>query len=415
MLNEFFKEQGDLRERLQNNPLHAYLESFATALVEDAYAASTVRSKLLWVAELGWWLQDEQLTAAQLGEHTVDRYLKELRRRERLRRGQASTIFRFVGYLQGQGIVPRPDAVCDTSPRAELERRYERYLGTERGLSTATVVNYLPVAHRFLVHRFGDGPLHLEQLRGSDIPPFVLAQARCQSLKRAQLTVTALRSFLRFLFQEAKIEVDLAAGVPSVANWRLSSVPKFLTEEEVQRLLDGCDRTTAAGRRDYAVLILLARLGLRASEVVALDIDDIDWRAGEVTIRGKGLVHERLPLLTEPGEALVAYLRQARPATRSRRVFVRLQAPHSGFAGPSTVSTLVRRALERAGLHPPAKGAHILRHTLATQMLRGGASMAEIGQVLRHRSPNTTEIYAKVDLAALSALAQPWPNIGGGR
>jgi site-specific recombinase XerD len=234
-------------------------------------------------------------------------------------------------------------------------------------------------------------------------------------LKRAQLLVTALRSFLRFLLREAKIQVDLAACVPTVADWRLSSVPKFLTEEEVRRLLDGCERTTATGRRDYAVLVLLARLGLRTGEVVALEIDDIDWRAGEVMIRGKGRVHERLPLLTEPGEALATDLRRDRPGSRSRRVFVRMKAPHSGFAGPSTVSTIVRRALERAGLHPPAKGAHILRHTLATGMLRGGASMSEIGQVLRHRSPHTTEIYAKVDLSGLRSLAQPWPHMGGGR
>ena len=225
--------------------------------------------------------------------------------------------------------------------------------------------------------------------------------------------VTALRSFFRFLLRDAKIQVDLAACVPTVANWQLSSVPKYLSAEEIQRLLDACDRSTPTGRRDYAILLLLARLGLRAGEVVALEFDDVDWRAGEIRVRGKGLFHDRLPLLTEPGEALAAYLRTDRPETRTRRIFVRMQAPHTGFAGPSTVSTIVRRALERAGLHPPAKGAHLLRHTLATGMLRGGASMAEIGQVLRHRSPNTTEIYAKVDLQGLRSLAQPWPNLGG--
>lgn len=414
MLKEFFK-QDDFLERLHSNPLHTYLDAFATALVEDSYAVSTVRSKLLWVVELGWWLQEEQLTAAQLSKQTVDRFLKKLRRLKRLRRGQKPTLLRFVAHLQSQGVIPRPEPVCDTSPRAELERQYERYLRTERGLTTATVVNYRPVAHRFLVHHFGDGPLHLEELSGSDISSYVLTHARSQSVKRAQLLVTALRSFFRFLLREAKIQVDLAACVPTVADWRLSAVPKFLTEEEIQRLLEGCDRTTATGRRDYAVLVLLARLGLRAGEVVALEIDDIDWRAGEVMIRGKGLVHERLPLLTEPGEALATYLRRDRPGTGSRRLFVRMKAPRSGFAGPSTVSTIVRRALERAGLHPPAKGAHILRHTLATGMLRGGASMSEIGQVLRHRSANTTEIYAKVDRSGLRSLAQPWPAIGGGR
>jgi site-specific recombinase XerD len=414
MLKEFFK-RDDFLECLQGNPLHAYLDPFATSLVEDAYAASTVRSKLLWVVELGWWLQEEQLTVEQLSEHIVDRFLKELRRRGRLQRGQAPTNLRCVAYLQGQGVIPCPEPVCDTSQLAELERHYERYLRTERGLTTATVANYRPVAHGFLGHHFGDGPLRFEELTGSDISTYVLTQARCRSVKRAQLLVTALRSFFRFLLREAKIQVDLAACVPTVADWRLSSVPKFLTEEEVRRLLDGCERTTATGRRDYAVLVLLARLGLRTGEVVALEIDDIDWRAGEVMIRGKGRVHERLPLLTEPGEALATDLRRDRPGSRSRRVFVRMKAPHSGFAGPSTVSTIVRRALERAGLHPPAKGAHILRHTLATGMLRGGASMSEIGQVLRHRSPHTTEIYAKVDLSGLRSLAQPWPHMGGGR
>lgn len=414
MLKEFFK-QGDFLERLHSNPLREHLDSFASSLVEDAYAASTVRSKLLWVVELGWWLKEEQLTAAQLSENIVDRFLKQLRRSGRLQGGQRPTILRFVVDLQSQGVVPLPEPVCDTSPLAELERRYECYLRSERGLTTATVVNYRPVAHGFLVHHFGDGPLRLEELTGSDISTYVLAYARSQGANRAHRLVTALRSFCRFLLREARIQVDLAACVPTVAHWRLSSVPKFLTEEEVRRLLDGCDRTTATGRRDYAVLVLLARLGLRAGEVVALEIDDIDWRAGEVMIRGKGLVHERLPLPTEPGEALAAYLRRDRPATRSRRVFVRMKAPHSGFAGPSTVSTIVRRALERADLHPPAKGAHILRHTLATGMLRGGASMSEIGQVLRHRSPNTTEIYAKVDLSGLRSIAQPWPHMGGER
>ena len=414
MLEKFFKQCGAI-ECLQSNPLAPHLDSFAALLVDDSYALSTVQSKLLWIVELGWWLQEKKLTVAQLNECIVDTFLKELRRQGRLRRGQGPTTLRFVAHLQSQGIIPRPESVCDTSPLAELERQYESYLRMERGLTSATVVNYRPVAHRFLVHHFGDGPLRLEELEASDISIYILAHAHSQSVKRAQLMVTALRSFFRFLFREAKIQVDLAACVPTVADWRLSSVPKYLTEEEIQRLLDACDRSTSTGRRDYAVLLLLARLGLRAGEVVALEIDDIDWRSGEMMVRGKGLIHDRLPLLTEPGEALAAYLRADRPRSLTRRVFVRMKAPHTGFAGPSTVSTIVRRALERAGLHSPTKGAHLLRHTLATGMLRRGASMAEIGEVLRHRSLNTTEIYAKVDLSGLRSLAQPWPNVGGAR
>jgi site-specific recombinase XerD len=414
MLKKLFKQQGSI-ERLQSNPLASHLDSFAKSLADDAYAVSTMRSKLLWIVQLGWWLKEEKVAVARLDERIIDRFLNELRRRGKLRRGQGPTTLRFLVHLRNQGIIPCPEPVCDKSPLAELEHQYEHYLRMERGLTTATVVNYRPIIHHFLRHRFGDGPLHLEALKSSDISAYVLAHAHSQSVKRAQLMVTALRSFFRFLLLCAKVQVDLAACVPTVANWRLSSVPKYLAEEEIQRLLEACDRRTSTGRRDYAVLLLLARLGLRAGEVVVLEIDDIDWRAGEMLVRGKGLIHDRLPLLTEPGEALATYLRTDRPGSLTRRVFVRMKAPHTGFAGPSTVSTIVRRALERAGLHPPTQGAHLLRHTLATTMLQQGASMDEIAEVLRHRSPNTTEIYAKVDLSGLRSLAQPWPNLGGAR
>ena len=231
--------------------------------------------------------------------------------------------------------------------------------------------------------------------------------------------VSALRSFFRFLLQQGEIATDLAACVPAVADWRLSTVPKYLGAEEVERLLSACDQRTRIGRRDYAILMLLARLGLRASEVVALELDDMDWRAGEIVVRGKGQRHDRLPLLQEVGEALASYLRQDRPRGSTRRVFVRMRAPIRGFAGPQTISTIVRRALQRADLKAPAKGvaAHLLRHSLATGMLRRGASMTEIAELLRHRnrSPSTTEIYAKVDLGGLRSLAQPWPWSGGER
>jgi site-specific recombinase XerD len=223
---------------------------------------------------------------------------------------------------------------------------------------------------------------------------------------------TAFRSFFRFLFQKGELQVNLAASVPTVANWRLSTVPKYLTPKEVERLLQACNRRTAVGRRDYAILLLLARLGLRAGEVVALQLEDINWRAGEILVRGKGLLHDRMPLPPDVGRALTSYLRQDRPRCLTRRVFVCRKAPLRGFAGPSTLTTIVRRALDRANLHPEFKGAHLLRHSLATSMLRSGATMGEIGEVLRHRARNTTEIYAKVDFDGLRSLAHPWP-MGG--
>ena len=204
--------------------------------------------------------------------------------------------------------------------------------------------------------------------------------------------------------------------VPSVSDWRLATIPKYLNPEEVERVLQTCHRQTPVGRRDHAILLLLARLGLRAGEIIALELDDIRWRAGEILVRSsKRLPQDRLPLLAEVGEALATYIRRDRPAHTTRRVFLCMKAPRRGFAHPSTVSTIVQRALARAGLAPALKGAHLFRHSLATRLLRHGASLPEIGLVLRHRTVQTTEIYAKVDVAGLRALAQPWPEIGGVR
>jgi site-specific recombinase XerD len=248
-----------------------------------------------------------------------------------------------------------------------------------------------------------------------DINRFLIRHAQSRTPKVAQLMVTALRSFFRFLFQHGETEGDLSKAVLTVPSWRLAEVPKYLKPEEVECLLHACDRTTPIGRRNHAVLLLLARLGLRAGEVVTLELDDINWRAGELTVRGKGNYRDRLPLPRDAGEALATYLRHDRPACSTRKVFVRMRAPHQGFRHPSTVSTIVCRALEKAGLTPPIKGAHLLRHSLATGMLRRGSSMAEIGEVLRHWSPNSTEIYAKVDTEGLRSIARPWPGRGGKR
>lgn len=222
--------------------------------------------------------------------------------------------------------------------------------------------------------------------------------------------VTVLRSFFRFLYQRGHITSDLASAVPSVANWRLSQIPKSLRPDQVERLLASCDRQTPIGRRDYAILLLLARLGLRAGEVVALTLEDLDWETGVFTVHGKGNRREQLPLPEDVGEALVDYLRHSRPPCSSRRVFIRQRAPRQGFSSSAAIDDVVRRALARAGLNPPFKGAHLLRHSLATRMLGSGASLAEIGDILRHCCPETTQIYAKVDLSALRALAPPWPG-----
>jgi site-specific recombinase XerD len=250
----------------------------------------------------------------------------------------------------------------------------------------------------------------LNRLRPQDVTAFVLRDTTTLSRKRLQLTNCALRSFLGFLYQTGQLTTNLAAVVPSVASWRLSDLPQFLEPEQVAGLLRSCDQGSQAGRRDYAVLLLLARLGLRGGEVVHLTLDDINWEAGELLIRGKSAREDRLPLPHDVGRALANYLQKGRPDCSSRRVFIRTSAPRQGFSGSAAICGIVERALARAQITSEHKGAHLLRHSLATKMLRRGSSLTQIGQILRHQQAQTTEIYAKVDLTALRALAQPWPG-----
>jgi site-specific recombinase XerD len=409
---------AEVAQRLRRGPLGPYLDSYAATIDALGFARSTTRTQLWFLSDLGRWLQRQAVSVAHLDERVVEAFLSDRRRRRGgLHRSDVATARRFLGHLRKKGVIAPTESRGEESALDGLMRRYEAYLKRERGLERVTLDGYRPFVHRFLVERFKDEPPRLETLNASDISSFVQRHACSMTPKRAQLMVSALRSFFRFLLQRGEIVTDLAACVPAVADWRLSTVPKYLGAEAVERLLRSCDQRTGIGRRDHAILLLLARLGLRASEVVAMELDDIDWRAGEIVVRGKGQQHDRLPLLQEVGEALTTYLRQSRPRVSTRRVFVRVRAPLQGFAGPVAISTIVRRAMQRADLQAPGKGvaAHLLRHSLATGMLRDGASMAEIGEVLRHRAPATTEIYAKVDIGSLRSLAQPWPGSGGGQ
>ena len=279
-----------------------------------------------------------------------------------------------------------------------------------RGLAKATIVNYVPFIREFLKDRFGDGPVTLSRLCASDVVRFVQRQASHLHRKRAKLLTTALRSFLRYARYRGETKLDLAAAVPVVANWSMSSIPRAIAADQVRQLLASIDRRTAMGRRDYAILLLLARLGLRSGEVASLELDDIDWNAGQLSVRGKSGQRSELPLPAEVGEAIAAYLRRGRPQSTSRRVFLRAKAPIRGFRGASGVGSIVRHRLQRAGINAPTHGAHQFRHGLATEMLRQGASLDEIGEVLGHRNPQTTTIYTKVDLDALRTLALPWPG-----
>lgn len=286
---------------------------------------------------------------------------------------------------------------------------FSLYLQQERVLAPTTVANYVSLIKKFLTHRFGTGPADLSDLTAAQVVGSVQRLVPSLCRKRAKVMTSALRSFLRYARYQDFIRSDLAACVPCVADWSVASIPKGLPIEHVKRVLASCNRKSAIGRRDYAILLLLARLGLRAGEVAALTLEDFDWEAGRLTLRGKGDRYAELPVPADVGKAIAAYLKDGRTRSTNRYVFLRARVP-VGLRNSRSVGLIVAKALARAGINCRRKGAHQFRHTLATEMLRHGASLAEIGEVLRHRNPQTTAIYAKVDLASLRTLALPWPG-----
>jgi len=289
----------------------------------------------------------------------------------------------------------------------ELLAEFETWLTQQRGLSRVSVRCYVTQARLFLAAGSAAPDETVRELDAGQVTRFVTGYCQDRNRWSAKAMVTALRAFLRFAHATGRTAVPLAAAVPAVASWRMAALPRGLSTGEVERLLAGCDQTSPVGRRDYAVLCLLARLGLRGAEVAGLQLDDIDWRAGEITVRGKGERVERLPLPASAGHALAIWLSEGRPRCDSRAVFVTVRQPIRQLT-PEALRQIMRHACTRAGLE--RCGAHQLRHTLATEMLRAGASLTEVGQVLRHRSQLSTSIYAKVDQNALRPLARPWPG-----
>ena len=412
MINQLFTFSSTI-ERLRQGPLSEHLDAYAAGVAEQGYGHDSIRQQIVVIADLSRWLKQKQINVQALDSGVVDRFLRLRRQQKRIRRGDPKALQRLLTMLGQKGVVKPHDApVADNGP-SKITNEFRRYLLQERGLSQSTLLNYVPVVEQFLSERFHNRAPNFDMLRAPHVTGFVLRHARQLSPMRAGLMVTALRSFFRYLRHRGAIATDLAGCVPTVPKWSLSTVPRFLPAATVERVLKVCDRKTPVGRRNHAILLMLARLGLRAGEVVGLNLDDIDWSTGQITIRGKGGKSAQLPLAADVGTALAAYLRHDRPRSATRRVFLRHRAPLIGFGNSSTVSSLVRRALKHAGVKSAHTGAHVLRHSLATSLLRQGGSLDEIGELLRHQSPNTTAIYAKVDVTALQTLALPWP--GGGR
>jgi integrase/recombinase XerD len=393
-----------------SGPLRPFAPGFGVELQELGYEWTSVRERMRLMAELSAWsaargLESEDLTASLVGE-----FMETARARDPGKRWcSPASERRLLGYLRGLGLIGPPEARVVIDPIDRLIVKFVEYLVRERGLAvgSTSVYEYKRTARVFLAGRVDPDGGGLDRLTSRDVTGFVLAQCRRPGYKMSSKPVTTLRGLLRFLFLEGLTPTDLTGAVPGVARWRGGSLPKALPAGHVARLLASCDQSTAIGRRDFAVMAVLSRLGLRACEVAKLELGDVDWRAGELAVRGKQARDERLPLPADVGEALFDYLAHGRPDRKDPHLFLTARAPIGALTG-HTIAMLVRSAAQRAGLQP--LGVHRLRHTVATEVLRAGAPLEEVASLLRHRRYATTVIYAKVDWERLRQLARPWPG-----
>ena len=375
------------------------------------YTQHSIRCKIRVIADFSRWLGKRHLGAGVADAERMQHFLEHRERTDSSTTGDLSALRQMADILLRKRITQR--SAASLNERERVEQAFCTHLLQNQGLRPSTPACYVRHVSRFLQAQFRDGPVRFDELAGADITGFIQRDTFGRNYSRAQQTLTAMYAFLRYLRLRGLIAIDLAACVPKAAHWSLAKLPAFLRPAQVARVLALCERRSGIGRRNYAMLLLLARLGLRAGEVAALTLDHIDWQAGVLTLRGKGGQWTQMPLPQDVGEAIVDYLEHGRPLSSDRHLFISVHAPRRGLRGATSISVIASRALARARINHPRAGAHIFRHALATEMLQQGASLSEIGRLLRHRHPDTTRIYAKVDLTALRDLAMPWP--GGAR
>ena len=389
-------------------PLFPYINSYLTRLRGQGYAHSSLRARVLILKLFDRWLNCTGRGVQDLNEAVACHFLRRVLKRRYQNESPRSALRQLLALLRGIEATPAAQ-VTPLSPSEKLVCDYERFLIEERNLASLTREHLRRFAAKLLSEKFGAGSLKLFDLSAADVTSFVQRHAHQHSPNRAKQLVSGTRSFLRYLHYKGLIDADLSLVVPKVACWSFSTLPKHLSGEQVEEVLCHCERRTSLGRRNYAILLLLARLGLRAGEVAGLNLENIDWENARITVCGKGKKWAQLPLPADVGQAIGCYLRHERPRCACRSVFLSHNAPIRGIRQVS-IAHIVRSALAKAGVESAGKGAHLLRHSLATDMLRKGASLDEIGEVLRHGSPDSTTIYAKVDLKSLRALALSWPG-----
>ena len=411
MLKQFF--ESPLRvQAIRNGPSGSLVECFAQDLWDAGYAKITARRHIRSAEHFVYWADEEDIAGSSWNEQVLPRFEDHLSRCKcsgygHQRRDLLGGVRLFVRYICGGGInVARPSQPAVQTP--VLLAGFNAWMRQQRGTADPTLYNY-SIPLRDLLTRVGEDPNRLD---AQSLRQFVLERSRKCGWAAAKHCTTALRMFLRFLIAEGKCAAGLDAAIPAVAHWRLSSLPRYLQAEDVERVIASCDSASAVGLRDRAILLLLARLALRAGDISQLRLEDIKWTEALISVSGKSRRETQLPLTQEVGQAVVEYLQHGRPQSDSTAVFVRSRAPFRAFANHCAISVIVERAMRRAGVTCPSRGAaHVLRHSAASSMLRQGASLQEIADVLRHRSIETTQIYAKVDVIALRSIAQPWPKV----
>lgn len=407
---EEYLGRSRLFRRLRSGAHGQLIELYAARLVEVGLSRHGTWRSLNVVGNLLAWMASHRTTLSDLNESTVEHYLRHQGAKQTIQLDDRAALKRWLLTLRTAGTIA-PAAVPPKTSHEQIFAEFGDYLRSERGLTAKTIAHHLPAIRRFLLEVCPAGAADLGKIKQDDVIRYVECHARDASPKSAKLMCWSLRAFLRYLHHTGLNPQALAGCVPSIREWKLAGLPTYLPAAQVQKVLDGCDRASPTGRRDFAILMMLAKLGLRADEVATLTLDDVDWRAGEMVVQAKGRQRARMPIAPDVGAALAAYLRDGRPKSSCRRLFLRSLAPHIGFASGSAITMIAKTALERAGIHGYAhQGAHIFRHSLATELLRSRATLSEIGHLLRHKSHDTTRIYAKVDIEALRTLSLPWPG-----
>lgn len=400
----------------QRDVLSDQLAKFLKHLEDQLYAASTVGDYRCRLVEFCDKLKARHIQLENLHEDRAVALYAPIAPPSMITHSRFM-VRKFVRFLISQGVVnAQPEATPDTSVRARIRQGYEQYLRLQRGLGEKTIFHNWRTADRFLTFRFGNEIGELSAITANDIAAFLQKVTGRRPPLRDKTLSSNLRNFFRYLFKAGETATNLSLGILSVAQRYGQRLPRHLTPDEVDMVLKAVLADTTTGRRNHAMVLLIARLGLRAPEVVAIQIDDIDWRAGEILVRGKGEKHDRLPLPPDVGKALADYIRLDRKSS-SRALFVQKRPPHDPFKGGQVLNCILRRAFARTGVKPPTPyvGSHILRHSLATNLVQRGASLEEISDMLRHRSQASTMIYAKLDIEGLRSIAQPWPVGGGAR